>query len=69
MPIALGVRRPAQQAAEKLCRSPSTVLRTNGVIFDIIENFPFMLRHSKHSDPFFSAACWAISASRIRVEE
>ena len=22
--------------------------------FDIIEDFPFMLRHSKHSEPFFS---------------
>jgi hypothetical protein len=28
--------------------------------FELVDDFPFMLRHSKHSEPF-SAACYSIS--------
>jgi len=45
-----------QQAVEKFSRSPSTGSgRTDG--FDIIDDFPFMLRLSKHSEPFSACQC------------
>jgi len=43
----------------KLLKNPQEsfdgALRTNGVGVDIVDVFPFMLRHSKHSGPFFSS--------------
>jgi hypothetical protein len=42
------------------------MLRTNGGVFDMIEDFPFMLRPSKHSEPFFNNlyGCAGMSAGR-----
>jgi hypothetical protein len=42
----------ARFASYKLCRSPSTALRTED--FDTIEDLPFMLRLLKHSEPLFN---------------
>ena len=35
-------------------RSPSTWLRTNGDDFKVVDEFPFMLRVSKHCEPFLA---------------
>jgi hypothetical protein len=43
-----------QQVAEKLRRSPSTVLRTNGEVF---EDFPFLLRHRSIPNLFQHSCC------------
>jgi hypothetical protein len=33
---------------------PEFIDGTNGGVFDLLEDFPFMLRHSKHSECLFS---------------